>query len=130
MKFISVVVGILLDHNKKVCITQRQVGQHLPGKWEFPGGKVDEGESQFKALVREFDEELGVQVQAADHAFDIKHDYPEKSVHLHIWTITSFDGEAVSKEGQALKWIPVDQLERYDFPEANGEILAYLKRRS
>lgn len=127
MKFISVVVGILLDQNKKVCICKRQEGQHLAGLWEFPGGKVDPGERQYDALVREFNEELGVVVTEASHCFDIKHDYPEKSVELHIWKITDFEGEALSKEGQRVEWVPVDELDQYEFPEANEGVLFFLR---
>ena len=127
MKKIFVVVGILENTDGQICISKRQDGQHLAGFWEFPGGKIDEGEKPFNALVREFEEELGVTIKTAEPWFDIEHDYGEKMVHLDIWRVTSFEGEAFSKEGQLVSWVGRAALGEYEFPSANEDIVKYLK---
>lgn len=127
MKKIFVVVGILENTDGQICISKRKAGQHLAGCWEFPGGKIDEGEKPFHALVREFEEELGVTVKTAEPWFDIEHDYDEKIVHLDIWRVTSFEGEAFSKEGQLVKWVERGALDEYEFPSANEDIVRALK---
>ncbi len=126
-KHVYVAVGIIFDASKeKVLIAQRQRGQHLAGKWEFPGGKIDPGEENTEALIRELHEELGIDVNVPEFLFDIDFEYPEKCVTLHIFRVEDFKNAPVGCEGQVLQWVHLNALEHIDFPEANSQIVRYL----
>lgn len=120
---LHVVAAVIRDQSGKVLIAKRAADKHQGGKWEFPGGKVDARESPIQALSRELDEELGVQVVAAQPLIKIQHDYPEQSVLLDIWEVTKFTGEAFGKEGQPIKWVESADLAQYEFPDANIPII-------
>ena len=124
-KSIHVAVGVI-QKDKQVLIARRQKGQHLEGFWEFPGGKLDEGESAELALARELKEELSIAVVGAQFLFDLNYDYPEKSVKLSIFLVREFSGDPVGAEGQALTWCDIDKLQSYTFPPANEPIIQYL----
>jgi len=113
---------------KKVLIAKRPDHVHKGGLWEFPGGKVEEGEAVLEALSRELKEELAISVLDAEPFLEVRHDYPEKSVLLDVWEVTRFSGCAVGNEGQPVVWISVDQLNDYKFPEANRPILDELQK--
>ena len=126
MKKIHVAVGVLINSSDQVCIAKRQEGQHLAGLWEFPGGKVDSGETLDAALKREFMEELGVTVESFYKLMDIHFEYPEKTVWLDVNIVDKFSGIAKGIEGQEVRWVPRNELSQYSFPEANVEILKKL----
>jgi 8-oxo-dGTP diphosphatase len=98
----------------------------MAGRWEFPGGKVHDGESQDAALARELAEELGVVVRASRPLIEIRHRYTDRDVVLHVWTVERWDGEVHGREGQALQWLDVQGLRRVDLLEADRPILAAL----
>ncbi len=104
------VVAAALVRAGAVLITQRPPGKHMAGAWEFPGGKIAAGESEAEALSRELREEIGIAVRDSRHVLTLTHDYPDKCVELSFWVVETFDGEPAGLEGQALKWIPRDQL--------------------
>ena len=85
MKTLRVVAGALFDTEGRVLIAQRPAGKHMAGKWEFPGGKIDAGETELQALTRELEEELGVTVLSAARLLQLTHDYPERRVELNMW---------------------------------------------
>ena len=120
---IQVAVGIALDEKGRVLVGQRPPDKDYAGQWEFPGGKLEPGEDVFKALVREFNEELNLFVQAAQPLFSCRHDYPDRSVNLHLWRVTQYSGEAKGLEGQRLRWVDVDELTTIDFLEGNRALL-------
>jgi 8-oxo-dGTP diphosphatase len=107
---IDVACGVVVDHRGRVLLTQRPPGKIAAGKWEFPGGKIEPGETAEAALARELEEEVGIRVRSADHLLRFTHQYPERSVTLHCWRIPAFDGEASSRENQALRWWDVAAL--------------------
>ena len=113
----------LVDADGRVLIAQRPKGKHLEGLWEFPGGKLEPGESVFDALVREFREELNLQVDSADALFSCEHVYPDRQVELHFWRVTEYQGEAEGLEGQRLRWVQADDLASLDFLEGNRALL-------
>lgn len=121
-----VLVGVLTNSRGEVLISKRPDDKHLGGFWEFPGGKLDAGESDLDALKREFLEEVGVTVKHAEFCFELQHDYPGKSVLLKFWEIIEAEGEAVSNEGQLVRWVAVRDLKQYEFPEGNQEIIHYI----
>lgn len=113
--------------NGKVLITQRIGNKHLSGKWEFPGGKIELGESSEIALARELQEELSITPKRFSRFCKVMHHYPEKSVLLDVWLVTAFDGEINANEGQPFSWVDINQLNKVDMPEADIEIVSALR---
>jgi len=128
MNVVHVAVGVLIDDAGRVLITRRADDAHQGGLWEFPGGKVEAGESVLGALDRELQEELGAAVLACEPLLEIRHDYSDKSVLLDIHRVTQWQNEPRGLEGQPLAWVSADELEHYEFPEANVPIVAKLKQ--
>ena len=124
---IHVAVGLLLDDDR-VFVAQRNKNAHQRGLWEFPGGKVDAGETVEAALSRELNEELGIFVDYAEPVMQIKHDYTDKIVLLDVWLITRYRGEPSGCEGQPVKWLAINQLLAEQFPAANQAIVDWLVR--
>lgn len=127
-KLVHVAVGILLDSQSRICIACRPSGKHLAGLWEFPGGKVDPGETVVDALAREFKEELDISVLGSEKFMDIKFEYPEKSVWLDVHLIKKFSGTARGMEQQQVEWVPISDLGQFEFPEANVTILEKIQQ--
>lgn len=119
----SVAVGVADNGEGRVLIAQRPVGKSYAGKWEFPGGKLEPGETVFEALVREFREELGMAVESGVELFRHRHRYPDRHVELHVWQVQQFHGEPRGLEGQAVAWVTPPELDDVDFLEGNRLIL-------
>ncbi|WP_020207941.1 Nudix family hydrolase [Gilvimarinus chinensis] len=122
-KLIHVAVGAITDGNGNILLAKRPEHAHQGGLWEFPGGKVEPGETLLQALDRELYEELDIRVLSAEPVIEIIHDYGDKTVWLDVHRVTGFRGEPLGKEGQPLKWVPVAELSRYQFPAANYPIV-------
>jgi len=103
-KPIDVAVGILMKSNGDVLMGQRPEGKPYAGYWEFPGGKVEAGESVIDALKREFAEEIGVRVLSAEPWCGVEHVYPHAHVRLHFYISRDWQGEPRGLEGQRLAW--------------------------
>ena len=99
-----VVAAVIYDERRRVLVTQRPAGKTLAGQWEFPGGKVELGESDEAALHRELREELGVQVRSAQALLELTHEYPDRLVQLAVWQVDGFSGVPAGLEGQPLRW--------------------------
>ena len=99
-----VAVGILRRPDGQVLFAQRPAGKAYAGYWEFPGGKIEDGESSLAALVRELEEELGVLVTRADEWITQRHVYPHAHVELRFFLVTAWDGEVDPREGQHVAW--------------------------
>jgi len=123
---IHVVAGVLYDAGGRVLIAQRPAGKVLAGRWEFPGGKLHDGEEPYDALVRELREELGIEVQAADPLMRYPVEYPDRIVVLDTWTVGSWSGEARGLDAQALKWVECPRLGDEDILEADLPIVRCL----
>ncbi len=124
---LHIVVAVIYNKNNQILIAQRAKGKHQAGKWEFPGGKVEQGESAQQALKRELDEELGIEILNAKTLVQIRHHYKELSVFLDAYTVKDWQGEAYGKEGQIIRWIDQNTLQNYSFPVANKAIFKALK---
>ncbi len=124
MKRIHIVAGIIFNQDKsQIFITKRPDNLHKGGFWEFPGGKVEEGESVEQAMTRELEEEIGIEV-TEQHLFEhLEYDYPEKSLKFDFIVISNFNNEPYGKEGQEGRWVDIAKLANYQFPEANVPIL-------
>lgn len=125
---VHVAVGVLLNDDHEVLIALRPADSHQGGLWEFPGGKVEEGESVESALTREFEEELGISVQACTRLTQIKHEYADKSVMLDVLRIERSSGIPQRREGQVIEWRALSKLKAVDFPKANERIIRILNR--
>lgn len=101
---INVAVGILMRPNGDVLLGQRPEGKPYAGYWEFPGGKVESGETIFAALQREFMEELGVKIISAEPWCGVQYQYPHANVRLHFYVSKEWRGEPQSLEDQAFAW--------------------------
>ncbi len=124
---VHVAVGVILDTDGRVLVAKRHLHSHQGGFWEFPGGKVEVGESVQRALAREIKEELGLEVLAASPYKKITHHYEDKSVLLDVYFVSSYSGEASGLEGQEVKWQTLDTLSEADFPAANAKIIQMLQ---
>ena len=100
----EVAAGILLDAQQRFLMGQRPVGKPYAGYWEFPGGKVEAGETLFQALQRELQEELGITIHSSVDLMTIEHDYPHAYVRIHVSVIRDWTGEPTGCENQALSW--------------------------
>lgn len=125
---VQVAVGIVVHAVGAVLITRRPDHVHQGGLWEFPGGKVESGESPESALRRELYEELGITVQAAEPWLQVRHAYPDQTVLLEVWRVTAYTGEPHGREGQPLIWASPAELETFAFPAADQPILAALQQ--
>jgi len=122
MKRIEVAVGVLFNSQGKVLIGQRIVKDNYYQKWEFPGGKLEEGELPQAALEREFLEEIGIEISLSEDFMVLEHDYPDRHVKLYVQLIKSYLGEVSAMEGQALKWVELEELADIDFLKGNQKI--------
>ncbi|QQK61734.1 8-oxo-dGTP diphosphatase MutT [Shewanella sp. LC6] len=125
-KRIHVAVGIILNTDGQILLAKRPEHLHQGGKWEFPGGKVEQNETVTQALIRELKEEVALNVHSSEPFMALSYDYPDKQVLLDIHTVSDFTGEAQGLEGQQIVWVEKHELTHYDFPDANKPILAKL----
>ena len=124
MNRLHVAAAVIRGDDGRVLIAKRADDKHQGGLWEFPGGKVEEGEAIADALARELREELGITVRAARPLIRIPYDYPDQRVLLDVWEVSRFDGEPHGAEGQPLAWVAPRELAEYAFPAANAPIVA------
>ena len=129
MERIEVAVGVLFNRQGQVLIGQRIVEDNYYQKWEFPGGKLEVGESAEQALIREFAEEVGIAISSSESFMVIEHDYPDRHVKLHVQLIHQYQGEITSMEGQALEWVELEKLRDIDFLKGNQVIVDELIKR-
>lgn len=123
-KLVHVAVGVIVNAYGKILIAKRPLSAHQGGLWEFPGGKVDAGETIEQALVRELHEELAIDVLANQPLIQIRHHYPDKSVLLDVHKITQFLGAPIGNEGQPIQWVDAKELGNFEFPAANRPIIS------
>lgn len=118
------VVAALILKGDQVLICQRTRHQVMPLKWEFPGGKIEEGEQPRNALHRELDEELGIDATIGDEVARIQHRYPGgSSVELRFFAVREFKGEIENRIFREVRWTDRAQLPGYDFLEADIELV-------
>ena len=125
-KVIDVAAGLIFRRGQ-LLISQRRPGDHLGGLWEFPGGKLEPGESFEHGLVRELREELGIEVSVGEKIAEITHGYPEKTVRLVFLKCELLSGEPQPIHCHALAWVVADQLLDYEFPAADAQLIQRLR---
>lgn len=118
------VVAAIIQRTNQVLICQRRPDQAMPLKWEFPGGKVELGESAEQALQRELKEELGISAEIGRRIAHTRHTYRSGSViDLQFFVVHDFDREITNHIFNALVWCPLDELTRYDFLAADQDLI-------
>ena len=125
---ISVVAGILVDESDAVLIADRAQSTSMQEFWEFPGGKVADGESRMDALERELREELGIETDAARHFTRIEHDYPDLSVSIDFYIVERWRGEPQGREGQQVAWVNRQDLANAGLLPADSPVVEALLR--
>jgi len=125
---ITVVAAIILNSKNQILITLRPEGLHLSGMWEFPGGKVEDGETQGKALIREIKEETNLDIKVNDLYWQESVDYSKKRVHLFFYrcTLTHEEQQVICHEIDDFRWVYRDELTNYVFPEADKKLIDHL----
>ena len=125
---IDVAVAVIVS-SSNVLLSLRHDHQDQGGLWEFPGGKVEHGESPLQALYRECQEELSIKVEDPSSFIQIWFDYQAYTVLLHVYYVTQFVGQPRGVEGQAVEWVSMDRLSEYPLPAANESIVSALSMR-
>jgi 8-oxo-dGTP diphosphatase len=126
-KQIHVAAGVILNSRREVLLALRPLNKHKGGLWEFPGGKVEPGETVQQALARELLEEVNLVVLESSQLLVVDYDYGDKLVKLEAWLVTSHVGIPQGSEGQEIMWARIDNLQSYAFPEANTPIVKALQ---
>jgi 8-oxo-dGTP diphosphatase len=126
---VLVVAVALIDVDGRVLLAQRPEGKPMAGLWEFPGGKVQEGESPEAALIRELREELGIDTAAACLAplTFASHRYPDFHLLMPLYVCRRWHGPVTAREGQRLSWVRAARLDRYPMPPADKPLIPVLK---
>jgi len=122
---IRVTAGVI-QKDGRVLIARRGKGGHFAGRWEFPGGKVEPGETEERCLARELKEELGIEAQVGEFLCESWYDYGHMAVELLAYRVHSYRGEIVPYEHAELRWVVPRDLDQYDFPEADLPIIQKL----
>ena len=128
MNHIGDVVCAIIEREGQFLIAQRPKGKSLALLWEFPGGKVQPGESDRVALARELHEELLIEVEIIEALTPVTHTYPDFSLRLVPFRCRITSGTPVALEHEQLEWISIDEAGNYDFPEADTPVLVEYRR--
>ena len=120
---IHVAAAAIVNGNNEILISQRAADAHQGGLWEFPGGKLESGESVQQALLRELEEELGIRANSYRPLIKITHQYAERTILLDVWKVDDYHGKAIGREGQVVRWQSIDQLNQAEFPAANIPVI-------
>ncbi len=122
-QLIPVVAGIIINAQLEILVAQRPAYVSHPGFWEFPGGKIEPFETPQQALIREFQEEIGIHIMNAIPFMKVEYAYPNRIIALDVWQIEKYKGNPYGAEGQLVQWITLDTLPTLTFPAANNKIV-------
>lgn len=129
MKLTLVAAAALIDRDGRILLAQRPEGRAMAGLWEFPGGKLEPGETPEAALIRELREELGIETQTsclAPLAF-ASHGYPDFHLLMPLYACRRWTGTARAREGQALRWVRIGDIQQMPMPPADLPLVPILR---
>ena len=126
MKKIDVIAAVIKNNEEKFFIAKRKEGKSLAGKWEFPGGKVEENERDEDCLVREIKEEFNVSVKCLKYLTNSEYDYEKFTVNLKAYLASFISGSFSLTDHDEVKWIDIRKYKNYDFAPADIPIIEYL----
>jgi 8-oxo-dGTP diphosphatase len=128
VKVISVAACALIDADGRVLLAQRPEGKPMAGLWEFPGGKIEAGETPEQSLIRELEEELGIVVKEACLAplTFASHSYPDFHLLMPLYVCRRWEGTVTAQEGQQLAWVRPNRLRDYPMPPADVPLIPHL----
>ena len=129
LRKLNVVAGILRDTAGRVLISERTEDGPFQGLWEFPGGKIGDGEAPVDALSRELAEEIGVELEEFRAFMSLTHEYPDRHVSIEFFLVEKWRNEPAGLEGQDLKWVPTQDLGRENLLPADLPVVAALADR-
>ena len=129
MNHFRVAAGILCDAEGRILIAERTGGGPFHRMWEFPGGKIGDDETSLEALSRELAEELGIEVIACATFMNLRHEYDDRTVTIEFFIVSDWVSEPVGREGQALRWVPREQLDADELLPADVPVVNALKHR-
>jgi 8-oxo-dGTP diphosphatase len=120
---VRVAAAVLFDAAGRVLVARRPPLKHMAGFWEFPGGKLEAGETGEQALARELREELGIELRRCHPLLQLRHDYGDRVVALEVFIVDEFGGEPAALEGQPLQWLKLEALAQQPLLPADGPII-------
>lgn len=123
-------VAVITDAQGKILIDRRKQEGLLGGLWEFPGGKIEPGETVEACVSREIKEELGIEIEVGSRLITIDHAYTHFKVTLNVFNCTHLSGEPQPLESDEVKWVTLDEIDEYPFPKANSQIIEALKQQA
>jgi len=128
VKIVTVAACALIDADGRVLLAQRPEGKSMAGLWEFPGGKIEAGETPEQSLIRELEEELGIIVKEACLAplTFASHSYPDFHLLMPLYVCRRWDGMVTAREGQSLAWVRPNRLRDYPMPPADIPLIPHL----
>jgi 8-oxo-dGTP diphosphatase len=126
-KPILVTAGIIVDGDR-ILICQRHRSDAYGLQWEFPGGKVGEGEDLKQSLRRELAEELSIEAEVGEEVFRLRHRYPDRYVEVIFFSVPSYRGNVSNRVFEAIEWAPRSRLSGYDFLDADRELVSRIAR--
>lgn len=125
---LDVVVAVIINKENKIFIAQRNLKKSQGGLWKFPGGKIEKGETKEQAIIRELQEELNIDVsvdcEIGEHVFN----YPDRPINLIAMKCKIVSGNVVLEEHENAKWVPLDELDSFEFAPADVFIVDMLKK--
>ena len=124
----QIVTSAVIERDGVVLIARRQPGGRLGGKWEFPGGKLEDGESQEQGLKRELDEELGLEVRVDGLIGTTEFRNGPKRYRLFTYRVTPLGDPPIAREHAELRWVPIEEIDRYDLADSDRSMLSRIKR--
>lgn len=122
-------VAIISNQQGKILIDRRKAQGEMGGLWEFPGGKIEAGETTAECIKREIQEELGIDIAVGNHIITIAHQYETFNVTLYVHDCQYLSGEPQPLECDEIRWVCSSELNRYQFPQANSQIIDILQKR-
>ncbi|MDH5618366.1 MAG: 8-oxo-dGTP diphosphatase MutT [Gammaproteobacteria bacterium] len=128
MNYFNVAAGILCDSVGRVLIAERIGGGDFNGMWEFPGGKIASGETSTEALSRELAEELGIEVTVCAPFMNLRHEYDDRIVTIEFFLVSEWNSDPVGREGQALRWVPRENLDADELLPADVPVVEALRQ--